>query len=1536
MAERALFTRLGVKDADKAVAELKRFGDRGEAALKKVETATTPLNRGLGKLDDAVRSSGLSMNNLAARAGPVGGVLAALGPAGVAAAAGIAAATVAFVAFGRAVDNADNLAKTADRLAITVEALQQFRFGAQIAGIEAGQFDASLEKLVRSVGEAVQGTGAGADAFKALGISVRDAGGAVKSTDVLLLESADALNKLGSNAERGVVSVDLFGRAGVRMLNFLNLGSKGIEELADRADELGIVLSNEAARGAEETADALAIFGSQIDISVDKILLSFAPAVSSMIGLLSDFIVTAANFELFGGGTPEASKLGKAALLAEIDDLTAEIADRQAELRELIASQAGQAVNAMALGEQQFLQTTLANMQADLDNFVAEAKARGLVGLTIDVPAPPGLSDAERTAMLEELDKLRGALDPIVKLEQDRAKALAVVAENSAALSDSDRLEFEAEINELFDTRLEALQKLAEKQDTHASSVDKTRTEYEKLIASLDKVAAAEQALDRDTEILSRAFDSGVIDITEFSTALDLLSARYDKARAAADGLTTSSRNVTASGAQSLRSSALGFDNIFESAIRRAVGNVVGGGGSGGFDFSSIASGIGGQIQNRIFDRALDRVFDSFGASSAGGGGGFPSFNPTSLFNGLSDSISGAIGSTVASLFPAQAAAAGGAIFGAEAGIAVQSGLSAAGGASLAGAAAGPLAIAAVAIFALSQLIGKDIDYPFALGEVQVKGGRAESDALNELDGGPIKEIGEMQDALAEALNGFFDGIGATLSDIDDLVRIGFSSGRKSILPKGFFAAGITARGDFASGADFTGIEEPEEALARALQIGISKAISEGIVEGLTEAELGRLELAAGNLRASPFTSLEDTVADIDFAATFGDFVFEVEHAGDALALQSRSITEGVKAFASEQEKLIADFKEKAERLFAPLDELADGIRTAGAALAGFDPHISDGINSPGDIEYTVIRQSKGGGIYEYGAGFKGLFEQGNSVDSIDLQDLRQVETRKNPTTRKDVFLPSFRTFGTQDQEHGQLTTGALDSLELDLNGTTVHLIGGELGGFDKGTRDTFRLEGTMAEIRAERFQDAHGIEQLVFNTEHLTNLLEANGISTTPADDDDAPTTTAELEEARDTLKQYARGLIDQVVGLESSTDAMTAWHLRLYEGTEQINALGDVLEEAGLTAAEATTAMAEGVARLAAEVTADFNKEVGRQFLAATNPAALAMADQLEVWADMRDQAEAVGGDMDMVNSLIEAQAKALTGESEARRENITALGASVASLKAASDGLEQTRFGLVHGAQSSLLAPTEKISGLEKAFAAAIAEAEAGDVDAARQAQTLGTQLFNLSRDVFATGAAGVAIQRNVADELGRVGGELRTQASIAEDQLSALEAIEANTRGGSAPSASSSRNFGTNAPTRARMLADLFPEFTGDFGGSGLFPAFFSSVGSSDPRRAIGQSIIEQISFAGGGNHAGGLRFVGERGVELEATGASRILSNSDLRGMLNGGGRAGDPVTHGLLSDMLTEFRRFGRRLLDHTGRLDRIETTMQPAIGARV
>lgn len=81
---------------------------------------------------------------------------------------------------------------------------------------------------------------------------------------------------------------------------------------------------------------------------------------------------------------------------------------------------------------------------------------------------------------------------------------------------------------------------------------------------------------------------------------------------------------------------------------------------------------------------------------------------------------------------------------------------------------------------------------------------------------------------------------------------------------------------------------------------------------------------------------------------------------------------------------------------------------------------------------------------------------------------------------------------------------------------------------------------------------------------------------------------------------------------------------------------------------------------------------------------------------------------------------------------------------------------------------------------------------------------------------------------------------------------------------------------------------------DFGGilSGIFG------GGSAPAvdTSIADRFVSPPQFASGGQHGGGLRIVGERGPELEATGPARIWSADQTRSMVSGAANVTIPVT----------------------------------------
>lgn len=179
--------------------------------------------------------------------------------AGVAAAGFVASIGVDAVvqAVQSGLEYASSLGEVAQQLGVTTDALQEYRFAASQAGLSTEEIDMALGQLTRRIGEGVNGTKAQADAFKKLGISLKDANGDVIATGEAIPLIAEALKTIESPAEKSAILLDLFGKSGQKLLPLLADGAEGVNGLRDAARDLGIVLSEKQIQDADETADKL-------------------------------------------------------------------------------------------------------------------------------------------------------------------------------------------------------------------------------------------------------------------------------------------------------------------------------------------------------------------------------------------------------------------------------------------------------------------------------------------------------------------------------------------------------------------------------------------------------------------------------------------------------------------------------------------------------------------------------------------------------------------------------------------------------------------------------------------------------------------------------------------------------------------------------------------------------------------------------------------------------------------------------------------------------------------------------------------------------------------------------------------------------------------------------------------------------------------------------------------------------------------------------------------------------------------------------
>ena len=141
-----------------------------------------------------------------------------------------AAAVAGFSAFVKgAIDSADAFGKLSTRTGIAANKLQAFANAGKLADVSQSDLETGLRTLARTQAEAADGVATYADAYKKLGIGVKDADGSLKASDQLLGEIADKFKDLPNGPEKAAVAMDIFGRSGSKLITLLNGGTEALE-----------------------------------------------------------------------------------------------------------------------------------------------------------------------------------------------------------------------------------------------------------------------------------------------------------------------------------------------------------------------------------------------------------------------------------------------------------------------------------------------------------------------------------------------------------------------------------------------------------------------------------------------------------------------------------------------------------------------------------------------------------------------------------------------------------------------------------------------------------------------------------------------------------------------------------------------------------------------------------------------------------------------------------------------------------------------------------------------------------------------------------------------------------------------------------------------------------------------------------------------------------------------------------------------------------------------------------------------------------
>ena len=154
---------------------------------------------------------------------------------------------------------ADDLNTLASTTGLSTKELQEFQYASDLIDVSVDTLSGALKKTTSAMNSAKDGTGSSAEAFKKLGVEIKNADGSFRDNNDVFQESIKALGKIGNETERDAIAMQLFGKSATELNPLIEGGIDSLAEMSKQANELGLILSQEALDGANAFNDELDI-----------------------------------------------------------------------------------------------------------------------------------------------------------------------------------------------------------------------------------------------------------------------------------------------------------------------------------------------------------------------------------------------------------------------------------------------------------------------------------------------------------------------------------------------------------------------------------------------------------------------------------------------------------------------------------------------------------------------------------------------------------------------------------------------------------------------------------------------------------------------------------------------------------------------------------------------------------------------------------------------------------------------------------------------------------------------------------------------------------------------------------------------------------------------------------------------------------------------------------------------------------------------------------------------------------------------------
>lgn len=222
--------------------------------------------------------------------GAISGLKEAVGKAGAAIGGGLLVSSLKNMVTDL-VEQGSALNDLSQQLGINTDDLQAWQFAAKLNGVEAGELSASLTKLQKNMVDNAKGGAESGGAFQKLGVSLRDAHGNMRDTTEVLYDTGLAIAKLPPGAEQTAAAMEVFGKAGKKLLPLFADGEAGLQKYLGEVERLGGGISGKAVEQLDDLGDNMDRLEMATTSAKSQLVLAFLPGITKTITTMTSGVV---------------------------------------------------------------------------------------------------------------------------------------------------------------------------------------------------------------------------------------------------------------------------------------------------------------------------------------------------------------------------------------------------------------------------------------------------------------------------------------------------------------------------------------------------------------------------------------------------------------------------------------------------------------------------------------------------------------------------------------------------------------------------------------------------------------------------------------------------------------------------------------------------------------------------------------------------------------------------------------------------------------------------------------------------------------------------------------------------------------------------------------------------------------------------------------------------------------------------------------------------------------------------------------------